>query len=51
MCRLCGIGTEQVDIPKALGLLTEAAQMGSTKALALVFRLHDALVDEAPRSL
>ncbi|KAJ5150825.1 serine/threonine protein kinase [Penicillium canariense] len=50
-CHLSGIGTENVDIPKALGLLAEAAQLGSYQALTLVFRLHVALLGEVPPEL
>ncbi|KAF5701479.1 serine threonine kinase [Fusarium mundagurra] len=51
MCYLLGIGIEKVDIAKALGLLVEAAQIGSCKALAVVFRLHDSLLGEIPSNL
>lgn len=51
MCHLSGAGTDKVDIPQSLSLLAEAAQLGSSKALALVFRLHEALVGEVPPTL
>ncbi|KAF4332071.1 serine threonine kinase [Fusarium beomiforme] len=51
MCYLLGIGIEKVDIAKILGLLVEAAQMGSCKALAVAFRLHDSLLGKMPSNL
>ncbi|KAF9776675.1 hypothetical protein IL306_005117 [Fusarium sp. DS 682] len=51
MCYLFGVGREKVDITKTLGLLVEAAQAGSCKALAVVFRLHDALLGEVPSNM
>lgn len=51
MCTIAGFGTEVADLDKGLGLLIEAAELGSPNALGLVFRLHDALGRELPPSL
>lgn len=51
LCYLSGFGTGRVDTDKALDLLCEAAQLGSSSALSIVFRLHEALGKETPPAL
>jgi tetratricopeptide (TPR) repeat protein/ankyrin repeat protein len=48
MCHMTGFGNETADVDKALNLLLEAAQLGSPKALSIVFRLHLALRGVVP---
>lgn len=51
LCNLSGFGAERVDADEGLALLHEAAQLGSARALSIVFRLHAALEKKVPSAL
>lgn len=48
MCTFAGFGGEDSHLNSALASLFEAAQLGSPKALAIVFRLYSSLQREMP---
>jgi tetratricopeptide (TPR) repeat protein/ankyrin repeat protein len=49
MCYMTGFGNNAPDANKACDLLLEAAQLGSQKALTIIFRLHLTLRGVAPK--
>src|SRR5437868_1164255 len=51
ICKLTGFGLTVIDVDAGLKNLAESAVMGSSRALAVVFRLHDAFGRTLPGKL